>query len=47
MVSRTGDHVGEVSLVNEPFRRIIESINQIFKAQLGLERQGGRKPAGV
>ena len=25
----------------------IESINQTFKAQLDLERHGGRKPAGV
>jgi hypothetical protein len=30
-----------------PFRQIIESINQTFKAQLDLERHGGRKPAGV
>ena len=29
------------------FRQIIESINQTFKAQLDLERHGGRKPAGV
>ena len=30
-----------------PFRQIIESINQTFKAQLDLERHGGRKPQGV
>ena len=30
-----------------PFRQIIESINQTFKAQLDLERHGGRKPAFV
>ena len=30
-----------------PFRQIIESINQTFKAQLDLERHGGRNPAGV
>ena len=30
-----------------PFRQIIESINQTFKAQLDLERHGARKPAGV
>ena len=30
-----------------PFRQIIESINQTLKAQLDLERHGGRKPAGV
>jgi hypothetical protein len=31
----------------KPFRQIIESINQTFKAQLDLERHGGRKPSGV
>jgi Transposase DDE domain len=31
----------------KPFRQIIESINQTFKAQLDLERHGGRKPEGV
>lgn len=30
-----------------PFRQTIESINQTLKAQLDLERHGGRKPAGV
>ncbi len=30
-----------------PFRQIIESIIQTLKAQLGLERHGGRTPAGV
>lgn len=30
-----------------PFRQIIESINQTLKAQLDLERHGGRKPDGV
>ena len=30
-----------------PFRQTIESINQTFKAQLDLERHGGRKPPGV
>jgi hypothetical protein len=30
-----------------PFRQIIESVNQTLKAQLDLERHGGRKPAGV
>ena len=30
-----------------PFRQIIESVNQTLKAQLGLERHGGRTPAGV
>ena len=29
------------------FRQIIESVNQTLKAQLDLERHGGRKPAGV
>lgn len=31
----------------KPFRQIIESINQTLKAQLDIERHGGRKPAGV
>ena len=29
------------------FRQTIESINQTLKAQLDLERHGGRKPQGV
>jgi len=28
-------------------RQVIESVNQTFKAQPGLERHGGRTPAGV
>ena len=32
---------------SKPFRQIIESINHTLKAQLDLERHGGRKPAGV
>jgi hypothetical protein len=31
----------------KPFRQIIESVNQTFKAQLDLERHGGRTPTGV
>jgi hypothetical protein len=31
----------------KPFRQIIESINQTLKAQLDIERHGGRSPAGV
>jgi len=30
-----------------PFRQVIESVNQTLKAQLDLERHGGRKPSGV
>ena len=30
-----------------PFRQIIESVFRTLKAQLGLERHGGRTPAGV
>ena len=30
-----------------PLRQIIESVNATFKGQLGLERHGGRTPAGV
>ncbi len=33
--------------VPETFRQIIESVNKTLKAQLDLERHGGRKPAGV
>lgn len=31
----------------KPFRQTIESVNQTFKAQLDLERHGGRTPNGV
>lgn len=31
----------------KPFRQIIESVNHTFKAQLDLERHGGRTPNGV
>ena len=31
----------------KPLRQVIESVNQTFKAQLDLERHGGRTPAGV
>lgn len=31
----------------KPFRQVIESVNQTLKAQLNLERHGGRKPEGV
>jgi DNA-binding transcriptional LysR family regulator len=31
----------------KPLRQLIESVNQTLKAQLGLERHGGRTPAGV
>ncbi|MET8760439.1 IS982 family transposase [Lentzea sp. NPDC004782] len=31
----------------KPLRQTIESINQTFKAQLDLERHGGRTPAGA
>ena len=31
----------------KPFRQTIESVNQTLKAQLDLERHGGRTPAGV
>jgi hypothetical protein len=30
-----------------PLRQVIESVNQILKGQLDLERHGGRTPAGV
>jgi hypothetical protein len=31
----------------KPLRQIIESVNDTFKGQLGLERHGGHTPAGV
>lgn len=31
----------------KPLRQVVESINQTLKAQLDLERHGGRTPAGV
>ena len=31
----------------KPLRQVIESVNQTFKAQLDLERHGGRTPAGA
>ena len=31
----------------KPLRQVIESVNQTLKAQLDLERHGGRTPAGV
>jgi hypothetical protein len=31
----------------KPLRQIIESVNNTFKGQLGLERHGGHTPAGV
>ena len=35
------------TLFPKPLRQTIESINQTLKAQLDLERHGGRTPAGV
>ena len=31
----------------KPLRQVIASISQTFKCQLGLERHGGKSPAGV
>lgn len=31
----------------KPFRQVIESVNETLKAQLDLERHGGRTPSGV
>jgi hypothetical protein len=31
----------------KPLRQLIESVNQTFKGQLGLERHGGRTSVGV
>jgi hypothetical protein len=38
---RAGQHLFK------PLRQLIESVNQTFKAQLDLERHGGRTPTGV
>jgi Transposase len=40
------DHVSVTSAAKPP-RQVIESVNQTFKAQFGLERHGGRTIAGV
>jgi hypothetical protein len=45
--ARKGESPRPGAALFKPLRQVIESINQTFKAQLALERHGGRTPAGV
>jgi len=45
--ARKGEPKPAAAHLLRPLRQVIESINQTFKAQLDLERHGGRTPAGV
>jgi hypothetical protein len=45
--ARKGEAERAGAALFKPLRQTIESINQTFKAQLDLERHGGRTPAGV
>jgi hypothetical protein len=45
--ARKGEPERPGSALFKPLRQTIESINQTLKAQLDLERHGGRTPAGV
>ena len=45
--ARKGEAERPGSALFKPLRQVIESINQTFKAQLDLERHGGRTVAGV
>ncbi|MEU1635016.1 IS982 family transposase, partial [Nonomuraea sp. NPDC005701] len=45
--ARAGEAERAGAQLFKPLRQTIESINQTFKAQLDLERHGGRTPAGV
>lgn len=45
--SMKGEKTRPLQRFLRPFRQIIESVNQTLKAQLDLERHGGRKPQGV
>ena len=45
--TRKGEKPGAGQRFYKPLRQIIESINNTFKAQLDLERHGGRTVAGV
>jgi Transposase DDE domain len=45
--ARKGEHERTGAHLFKPLRQTIESINQTFKSQLGLERHGGHTPAGV
>jgi len=45
--ARKGESPRPGAALFRPLRQVIESINQTFKAQLDLERHGGRTPQGV
>ncbi|MFD0201448.1 MULTISPECIES: IS982 family transposase [Saccharothrix] len=45
--ARKGEAERPGAALFKPLRQTIESINQTFKAQLDLERHGGRTPTGV
>ncbi len=45
--ARQGEQARPGAALFRPLRQVIESINQTFKAQLDLERHGGRTPQGV
>ena len=45
--ARKGEPEPAAAHLFRPLRQVIESVNQTFKAQLDLERHGGRTPAGV
>jgi Transposase DDE domain len=45
--ARRGEPEPHGSQFFKPLRQIIESVNNTFKGQLGLERHGGHTPAGV
>lgn len=45
--ARAGEPVRAATALFRPLRQLIESVNQTLKAQLDLERHGGRTPTGV
>jgi hypothetical protein len=45
--ARNGEPEPAAARLFRPLRQVIESVNQTFKAQLDLERHGGRTPCGV
>jgi hypothetical protein len=45
--ARKGEAERPGAALFKPLRQLIESVNQTFKAQLDLERHGGRTPIGV
>ena len=43
----TSEHHRTTTPLLKPLRQLIESVNATLKAQLDLERHGGRSPGGV